>query len=33
MAACAWFALGFWGLARLGRPSAPRRLRLREVGP
>ena len=33
VAACAWFALGFWGLARLGRPSAPRRLRLREVGP
>lgn len=32
VAAGAWFALGFWGLARLGRPSAPRRLRLREVG-
>lgn len=33
VAACAWFALGFWGLARLGRPSTPRRLCLREVGP
>lgn len=33
VAAAAWFALGFWGLARLGRPSPPRRLRLREVGP
>lgn len=33
VAACAWFALGFWGLARLGRASTPRRLRLREVGP
>jgi Flp pilus assembly protein TadB len=33
VAAGTWFALGFWGLARLGRPSPPRRLRLREVGP
>jgi Flp pilus assembly protein TadB len=33
VAACAWFALGFWGLTRLGRASTPRRLRLREVGP
>jgi tight adherence protein B len=31
VAAAAWFGLGFWGLARLGRPSPPRRLHLREV--
>lgn len=30
-AAGAWFAFGFWGLARLGQPAPPRRLRLREV--
>jgi tight adherence protein B len=33
VAAGAWFVLGFWGLTRLGRPSVPRRLRLREVEP
>jgi Flp pilus assembly protein TadB len=32
LAAAGWFALGFWGLSRLGRPTTPRRLRLREVG-
>jgi Flp pilus assembly protein TadB len=32
-AAGAWFLLGFWGLSRLGRPSPPRRLTLREVTP
>ena len=31
-AAAAWFGLGFWGLSRLGRPAAPRRLHLKEVG-
>jgi Flp pilus assembly protein TadB len=31
VAAGAWFVLGFWGLARLGRPPASRRLHLREV--
>ena len=30
-AAAGWFALGFWGLSRLGRPAPARRLRLREV--
>jgi len=30
-AATGWFALGFWGLSRLGRPAPTRRLRLREV--
>ena len=30
-AAAGWFALGFWGLSRLGRPAPTRRLRLREV--
>jgi Flp pilus assembly protein TadB len=33
LAAAGWFALGFWGLSRLGRPTTPRRLRLREVAP
>jgi len=32
-AAAGWFALGFWGLSRLGRPTPARRLRLREVTP
>lgn len=31
VAAAAWFGLGFWGLARLGRPAPPRRLHLKEV--
>lgn len=30
-AAAGWFALGFWGLSRLGRPAPARRLRLREA--
>ena len=33
LAAAGWFALGFWGLSRLGRPATPRRLHLREVAP
>ena len=33
LAAAGWFALGFWGLSRLGRPTTPRRLHLREVAP
>jgi len=32
-AACGWFLLGFWGLSRLGRPTPPRRLSLREMQP
>ena len=28
LAAAGWFALGFWGLSRLGRPAAPRRFAL-----
>ncbi|HVW35612.1 MAG TPA: pilus assembly protein TadB, partial [Acidimicrobiia bacterium] len=31
LAAAGWFGLGFWGLSRLGRPTAARRLHLREV--
>jgi Flp pilus assembly protein TadB len=33
LAAAGWFALGFWGLSRLGRPTPPRRLHLREGAP